>query len=45
MNKDGQKEKGEEVSQNNQAVFDNLNNALGFVPNLYATYANSDTAL
>ncbi len=35
----------EEVSSNNQAIFDNLNNALGFVPNLYATYAHSDTAL
>ncbi|WP_136482490.1 carboxymuconolactone decarboxylase family protein [Cognatitamlana onchidii] len=35
----------EEVSENNQAIFDNLTRALGFVPNLYATYANSDTAL
>ncbi|MCD2258053.1 carboxymuconolactone decarboxylase family protein [Psychroserpens luteolus] len=35
----------EDVSENNQAIFDNLNKALGFVPNLYATYANSDTAL
>lgn len=35
----------EEVSKNNQAIFDNLNKALGFVPNLYATYAHSDTAL
>ncbi|ARV10750.1 alkylhydroperoxidase [Winogradskyella sp. PC-19] len=35
----------ENVSANNQAIFDNLNKALGFVPNLYATYANSDTAL
>ncbi|EDP71033.1 Alkylhydroperoxidase AhpD core [Flavobacteriales bacterium ALC-1] len=35
----------EEVSPNNQAIFDNLNKALGFVPNLYAAYANSDTAL
>ncbi|GAA4966795.1 carboxymuconolactone decarboxylase family protein [Algibacter aquimarinus] len=35
----------EEVSENNQAIFDNLNKALGFVPNLYATYANSNTAL
>ena len=34
-----------EVSENNQAIFDNLNKALGFVPNLYATYAHSDTAL
>lgn len=35
----------DQVSANNQAIFDNLNKALGFVPNLYATYANSDTAL
>ncbi|WP_299317119.1 carboxymuconolactone decarboxylase family protein [uncultured Maribacter sp.] len=35
----------EEVSENNQAIFDNLEKALGFVPNLYATYANSETAL
>ncbi len=35
----------EEVSTNNQAIFDNLGKALGFVPNLYATYAHSDTAL
>ncbi|MFD1062447.1 carboxymuconolactone decarboxylase family protein [Winogradskyella litorisediminis] len=35
----------ENVSENNKAIFDNLTKALGFVPNLYATYANSDTAL
>jgi uncharacterized peroxidase-related enzyme len=35
----------EQVSENNQAIFDNLEKALGFVPNLYATYAYSDTAL
>ena len=35
----------EDVSENNQLIFDNLTKALGFVPNLYATYANSDTAL
>ncbi|WP_299112313.1 carboxymuconolactone decarboxylase family protein [uncultured Winogradskyella sp.] len=35
----------EEVSTNNQAIFDSLNKGLGFVPNLYATYAHSDTAL
>jgi len=35
----------EEVAENNQAIFDNLQKALGFVPNLFATYANSDTAL
>lgn len=37
--------KREEVSANNQAIFDQLKNNLGFVPNLYATYAYSDTAL
>ncbi|MFD0799149.1 carboxymuconolactone decarboxylase family protein [Maribacter chungangensis] len=35
----------EEVTVANQAIFDNLNNALGFVPNLYATYAHSQNAL
>ena len=35
----------EEVSTNNQVIFDNLNKGLGFVPNLFATYAHSDTAL
>lgn len=35
----------EEVSENNQAIFDNLQGALGFVPNLYAYYAKNDTAL
>lgn len=34
-----------EVSENNQAIFDNLEKALGFVPNLYATYAHSEHAL
>lgn len=34
-----------EVSENNQQIFDNLQANLGFVPNLYATYAYSDTAL
>lgn len=34
-----------EVSANNQTHFDNLNKALGFVPNLYATIAYSDHAL
>ena len=41
-----------EVSENNQVIFDNLEKAvsqlekgLGFVPNLYATYAHNDTAL
>lgn len=35
----------EEVSANNQAIFDNLKSAVGFVPNLYAFYAHSETAL
>lgn len=35
----------EEVSQNNQAIFDQLNSKLGFVPNLYAYYAKNETAL
>lgn len=34
-----------EVSENNQAIFDNLQKGLGFVPNLYAYYAKNDTAL
>lgn len=35
----------DEVSANNQAIFDNLKGALGFVPNLYAAFGYSDTAL
>lgn len=35
----------DEVSENNQAIFDNLNKGLGFVPNLYAYFAKSETAL
>ena len=35
----------DQVSENNQAIFDNLEKALGFVPNLYAYYAKNDTAL
>lgn len=35
----------DEVSENNQAIFDNLQKGLGFVPNLYAYYAKSETAL
>ncbi len=35
----------EEVSENNQAIFDNLKSNLGFVPNLYAYYAKNETAL
>lgn len=34
-----------EVTEKNQAIFDNLESALGFVPNLYATYAHSENAL
>lgn len=34
-----------DVSEKNQGLFDNLNKALGFVPNLYATIAYSDNAL
>lgn len=33
------------VSPANQALFDNLKQGLGFVPNLYATIAHSDNAL
>ncbi len=35
----------DEVSTNNQAIFDNLQKGLGFVPNLYASFAHSETAL
>ncbi len=35
----------DEVAPANQAIFDNLNKALGFVPNLYATIAYSDNGL
>jgi uncharacterized peroxidase-related enzyme len=35
----------EEVSANNQAIFDNLQKGLGFIPNLYAYYAKNETAL
>lgn len=34
-----------EVSQTNQEIFDGLNKALGFVPNLYATIAYSNNGL
>ncbi|NAY91811.1 carboxymuconolactone decarboxylase family protein [Muricauda sp. JGD-17] len=37
--------KREEVSTGNQVIFDNLEKAVGFVPNLYATYAHSENAL
>ncbi len=35
----------DEVSENNQQIFDKLQQGLGFVPNLFATIAHSDTAL
>ncbi|MCV2421657.1 carboxymuconolactone decarboxylase family protein [Paucibacter sp. DJ2R-2] len=35
----------EQVSPANQAIFDSLKKGLGFVPNLYATFAHSETAL
>lgn len=35
----------EEVSTTNQGIFDNLKEAVGFVPNLYAAYAYSENAL
>lgn len=35
----------EEVAPANQEIFDNLQKALGFVPNLYATIAHSDNGL
>jgi AhpD family alkylhydroperoxidase len=34
-----------EVSANNQAIFDTLHKAIGFTPNLYAYFAKSETAL
>jgi uncharacterized peroxidase-related enzyme len=34
-----------EVSESNQVIFDSLQKNLGFVPNLYATFAHNDTAL
>jgi len=37
--------KKETVSPANQAIFDNLQKGLGFVPNLYAVMAYSETAL
>lgn len=35
----------EQVSPVNQDLFDEMNNQIGFVPNLYAVIANSDNAL
>lgn len=35
----------DEVSANNQAIFDNLQKGIGFVPNLYAYFGKNETAL
>lgn len=35
----------EEVSTENQQIFDNLHKTVGFVPNLYAYFAHNQTAL
>jgi len=35
----------DEVTPNNQAIFDKLKDSLGFVPNLYAYYGKNETAL
>jgi uncharacterized peroxidase-related enzyme len=35
----------DEVSPNNQAIFDHMQSAFGMVPNLYATFALNETAL
>ena len=35
----------EQVSENNQAIFDNLQKGLGFVPNIFATMAYSKNGL
>lgn len=35
----------EQVSSKNQEIFDNLQKGLGFVPNLFATFAHSENAL
>ncbi|MEM7640937.1 MAG: carboxymuconolactone decarboxylase family protein [Pseudomonadota bacterium] len=35
----------DDVSAANQSIFDQLQSKLGFVPNLYATFAHSETAL
>jgi len=34
-----------EVSATNQSIFDSLEKSVGFVPNLFATYAHSENAL
>jgi uncharacterized peroxidase-related enzyme len=35
----------EEVTEQNQQIFDDMESKLGFVPNIYATYAHSKNAL
>ncbi len=35
----------DQVSTNNQSIFENLEKGLGFVPNLYAYFGHSDTGL
>lgn len=35
----------EQVTNDNQVIFDNLEKAVGFVPNLFATFAYSENAL
>lgn len=35
----------EEVSSNNQQIFDSLHKMIGFVPNFYAYYTKNETAL
>lgn len=35
----------DQVSANNQAIFDNLQKGLGFVPNLYSYFGHSETGL
>lgn len=34
-----------DVNENNQVIFDDLEKAVGFIPNLFATFAYSETAL
>ena len=34
-----------EVNETNQGIFDHLEKAVGFVPNIYATFASSNNAL
>jgi len=35
----------DQVSENNQAIFDHMKSAFGLVPDLYATFALNETAL